>query len=458
MSTNSKNLYSPKQSKKSPSNPKKKFEKVDHFLAAKNTIETIGKENLFFSTGTFWLWKNDGVWHQTDDREIKRVIHQITCNEQITGPIVSSITDLIKTEVTKNDVDFDINSNDINCLNGELSYSDSGWVLKPHNREHFRTSIIPVSYNPLAEAPRFKQFISEVFSGDQDKAAKEMVIEEAIGYTLIPSCNHEKFMMLIGTGANGKSVLLRVLLDLIGRANVSAVQPEQFENRFQRAHLHKKLANIVTEIKEGGEIADAQLKSLTSGELTTAEKKFFPPFDFTPYATHWFGTNHLPHTRDFSDALFRRGIILTFNNKFEGLKRDVKLGDKLKDELSGILNIGLNGLSRLIENGCFTNCPSSAEALNQWRVEADQAAQFVDDCCESYPNKYTPSGELFKEYSTWADSNGIKRKLNQKNLTQRLEKLGYKRSRGAGGIRLITGIAIKKTDNFMTYDAASNGY
>ena len=60
-----------------------------------------------------------------------------------------------------------------------------------------------------------------------------------------------------------------------------------------------KLANLVTEIAEGAVMADAELKAITSGELTTAEHKNKDPFDFQPFSTCWFGTNHMPHTRDF---------------------------------------------------------------------------------------------------------------------------------------------------------------
>lgn len=439
--------------------PKKTKGKIDHLTTAKAVIDVIGEENIFFSLGSLWHWANDGVWHQIDDRVIKQAIHQITTEEQLTTPIVSSVVDMVKTETARTEVPFDNNPTFINCLNGELSYADGVWLINPHKREHYRTSIIPVTYDPTAQAPRFKRFLIEVFNGDEDQLEKIAIIEEAMGYSLIPSCHLEKFFMLIGSGANGKSVLLAALLELIGKKNVSAVQPDQFDNRFQRGHLFKKLVNIVTEIKEGGEIADAQLKSLTSGELTTAENKYVHPFDFIPYATHWFGTNHLPHTRDFSDALFRRGIILTFNNKFEGQKRDVRLGHTLKTELSGIFNIALEGLARLNQNLCFTECPSSNEALNLWRMEADQAAQFVEDCCEPEAGNSTASGELFRAYVAWADSNGIRHKLAHKTLTQRLDRLGYKHLRkGAGGTRTITGLSLKSSCTPAAYELASGGY
>lgn len=439
--------------------PKKTKGKIDHLETARATINVIGEENIFFSLDSLWHWKDDGVWHQINDRIIKQVIHDLNAEEQLTTPIISSVVDMVKTEVSRNDIIFDNNHKVINCLNGELSYFDGVWQLEPHNRDHYRTSIIPVIYDPTAQAPRFMEFLGEVFDGDDDYLHKIAVVEEAMGYTLIPSCHLEKFFMLIGSGANGKSVLLATLLELIGKKNVSAVQPDQFDNRFQRGHLFKKLANLVTEIKEGGEIADAQLKSLTSGELTTAENKFAPPFDFIPHATHWFGTNHLPHTRDFSDALFRRGIILTFNNKFEGQRRDVRLAEKLKNELSGIFNIALKGLARLNQNLCFTECASSNEALNLWRLEADQAAQFVDECCNREIGASTASGEIFKAYIVWAESNGIRHKLAQKTLSQRIDRLGFKLIRkGAGGKRTISGLSLSRSCTSEDYAVASRGY
>jgi hypothetical protein len=92
------------------------------------------------------------------------------------------------------------------------------------------------------------------------------------------------------------------------------------------------------------------------------EHKFRDPFEFRPYATCWFGTNHLPHTRDFSDALFRRAMVVPFNRKFTpGVDADPRLKDKLIEELPGILNLALDAYARVIERGAFTE-PQSCSA------------------------------------------------------------------------------------------------
>lgn len=417
----------------------------EQLAIARAVINDIGIDNLLYSIGCFWKWSESGVWQKADDREIKQAIHRVCSAENISASLVTSSLDLVKTECYRPGLQFDVHKQSINCLNGEIRFVDGNWILMPHEKTSYRTTVIPIAYDPTAKAPRFEQFLTELFMGDTDAADKRNIVLEAIGYTLLPTTYLEKFVMLIGGGANGKSVLLGILSSLVGKSNAVAIQPDQFENQFQRAHLQGKLANIVTEIKEGGEIADAQLKSLVSGELTTAEYKHKDAFEFYPFATHWFGTNHMPHTRDFSDALFRRAIILTFNNKFEGINKDVNLLDKLKLELPGILNLALDGATRLYKNKSFTASASSNQAINDWKLEADQVAQFIADKCKLEKGASTSSLGLYSSYREWSSEAGIRKVLGRKNFTGRLIRLGCSLERGTGGTRKIQGIKVNES-------------
>ena len=418
---------------------------------AKSVIDLIGLDNFIHQAGSLWKWSGSGVWKSTDDVEIKQVIQRVGQGKRINKAFISSVLDLVKTEVNDSEIIFNPETSSINCKNGELEYSkELGiWQLVAHDKKHFRTTLIPIEHDNKATAPRFSQFLREVFKEDADADAKVAVVEEALGYSLTTTTHLERFFVLIGVGANGKSVLLSVLHDLLGKAQTCAVQPSSFDSSFHRAHLHGKLANVITEIAQGAVIADDKLKSLVSGELTTAENKFKPLFDFRPFAKHWFGTNHLPHTKDFSEALFRRAILLTFNNKFEGSNRDVHLIEKLRLELPGILNLALSGLSRLNQNGEFTYCPSSEEAKRDWRKEVDQASQFVDAICEVGQEFSCTSKELFQAYSTWAESEGIRSKLYHRNFSNRLQLLGYGYKKGTKGTRMLLGIRVKEEDDFL---------
>jgi putative DNA primase/helicase len=433
------------------------YDESDHLEWARRLTGHMGFGNTLYTQTSFWTW-GGRVWEPVDDRIVKQHTHNMleAAEYPVTKGDVDCITDVFKTESFCTESVF--NRNDwwtINVKNGTLDLRDGVWVLRGHCREDYLTTQLPVDYVEGAQCPRFQQFLDEVFDGDPDAAQKIQCVLEFIGYTLLATCRYEKFMLLIGSGANGKSVLLGVVEALVGHKFVAAVQPSQFENRFQRAHLHTKLANIVTEIAEGAEIADAQLKSIVSGELTTAEHKMRPPFDFRPFATCWFGTNHMPHTRDFSDALFRRAIVMTFNNKFEGPRCDPHLKDRLLEELPGILVAGLQAVAGVIARGGFAIPESSLAATREWRNESDQVAQFVEEACQLVAGESVTSTALYNAYSIWAVAAGIKKTLGRKNFTTRLIRLGLVADRGTGGIRMIYGIRSSTSAMFPPWARAA---
>ncbi len=415
--------------------------KTTHVDVAELAVQKIGKESLVFALESFWKY-GAGLWQKIDDREIKQTIVECLGPKETTSPLVSSICELLKTILYQQNHEFDCEKRAINCINGELFWTDEKWELRPHRRESYRTTQIPVIYDPLATAPRFIQAMQEWFFGDDDAKGKMLLLCQALGYAILSNCDYEKFFLLIGNGANGKSVFLDLLRALVGAPNACAVQPSQLDNRFQRAHLLGRLVNIVTEIAEGAVINDAALKAIVSGELTTAEHKHQNPFDFSPFATCFFAANHMPHTSDFSDALFRRAIVITFNRKFEESQQDRHLKEKLVTELPGVLNLALGGIAEVFKKGCFHLPESSKRAAEMWRSECDQAVQFVDDRCEMAMGAKVSSGELYSAYKSWVEDMGIRKPLGQRSLTVRLTRLGIESGKGTAGARLLYGIKL----------------
>ena len=422
----------------------------DHLDLARMTLAEIGRANILSTEAFVWKWQERGVWAQQEDRGVKQAVQNRLDTEplvDVTANLVNSVTDVLKSEVYKPYHQFNRgNPETVNALNGELELSDGSWQLKPHNRDNYRTTQIPVEYDPYSDAPLFSAFLGQVFRDDPDRNEKTIAVLELMGYTLMSHARHERFVMLIGPGANGKSVLLSVLEKLLGSENVAGVQPANFDNRFQRAHLHEKLANIVTELKQGEVIADAELKAITSGEPATVEHKHKDPFVMRPFSTCWFGTNHMPHTRDFSDALFRRATILQFNRTFSDEEQDPLLKEKLLTELPGILNFALRAYGRALTDG-FTHPPSSEAAKQEWRLEADQVALFVDEVCERVEAAKVPVGEVFSYYQTWASQNGINKSMSKKGFRDRLTRLGfgsyrYLSTRYVTGLRLVSGASL----------------
>ena len=424
----------------------------DHLTVAREVIGYIGADKIICVGEGLWLWNESGVWQEVGDRLLRQKIQAVLEDQNIdvVAGTVGSIADVLKSEIYHQGHEFNLGKLEtVNCLSGEIQLEDNDWLdpgkwrCHPHEKQNYRTTQIPVEFGPNADAPRFKKFLQEIFEPDNDAQEKIRALLEIMGYTLMSHSRHEKFVMLIGAGANGKSVLLAVLEALCGCENVSGVQPSNFDRTFQRAHLHMKLANIVTELKQGEVIADAELKAITSGEPSTVEQKFKDPFLMRPFSTCWFGTNHMPHTRDFSDALFRRAVIITFNRVFSDNEKDAMLKEALFKELPGILNMALDAYAVALVHG-FTEPLSSVRSKQEWKLEADQVAQFVDDACQIDPEGKVNVTRLFGRYQIWTGGQGINKPLGIKSFRDRLTRLGYGHMRRSDG-KYVTGLTVPES-------------
>jgi len=420
-------------------------QKSSHHEIALEVIKKIGRENIKYYAHDIWRWnQKKGLWVITPDEVIKKRIIRIASGKNITSSHVESILKFIKTEAHST-IDYFNRKRDwrvINCLNGEAHFEGGKWALKEHNRESYFIYQIPVNFDETAKCPRFTQFFDEVFAPDPDKKEKVKLLQEFAGYSLTTSCEYERSLLLIGGGKNGKGVFLRALIAMLGEKNVAGVQLNQFEEKFSIAHLHGKLANIATEIDAGAIFPDAKYKAITSGELMNAQHKYGKLFDFKPYSTLFFATNHLPHTRDTTYAFFRRTEIIKFNVQFDGDKCDTTLDKKLVGELPGILNFALAGLQRLQKNRDFTKVVSCIQMKQTWERSADQVKSFVDDECVLDRSAKIPTADLYNAYVKWTEESGIKSPLNKNNFSSKLEHLDCEHHRD-GKVRSIIGIKLK---------------
>ena len=135
---------------------------------------------------------------------------------------------------------------------------------------------------------------------------------------LSPGWSAVKYLLLIGDGRNGKSVLLSMLSDLFGAANVSHVTRQQMAERLPVCtELNDKLLNIIFD-GEMSYIKDSSMeKTLIAGE---------PGFVRLLYengntkvqtnALFLEALNHEPKTRDKSSALQKRLSRFWFPNTY----------------------------------------------------------------------------------------------------------------------------------------------
>ena len=125
--------------------------------------------------------------------------------------------------------------------------------------------------------------------------------------------------MNIGGGANGKSTFLEVLQCFLGEYNVSNVSIHALQvDRFVKARLDGKLANIYADISSSDLKETDVLKMLITGENIDVEKKNLDGYSMKNTAKLFFSANKFPEVADQSIGFFRRFIIIQWLQNFTG--------------------------------------------------------------------------------------------------------------------------------------------
>jgi P4 family phage/plasmid primase-like protien len=308
----------------------------------------------------------------------------------------------------------------INLKNGTFEITPKNTRLKPFSRDDFITYQLPFEYNPDAIARLFEEYLDKVLP---DKKLQN-ILAEYLGYVFIrtSTLKLEKTLLLYGKGANGKSVFYEIVRSLFGEQNTSEYSLQNLTNDsgYQRAMIAHKLVNYASEIN--GRLEASIFKQLVSGEPVEARLPYGNPFIMTDYAKLIFNCNELPRDVEYTEAYFRRFLIIPFNITIPENEQDKQLAQKIIDkELSGIFNWVLRGLNRLLEQEQFTDSEIVRDIRKQYENESDSVRLFIDESgYKSSPTGYVMIKALYQEYRTYCQDEGFK-PVSNVNFRKRLE-------------------------------------
>ena len=307
-------------------------------------------------------------------------------------------------------------------------------VLHTHSPDHFLSNRLEIPWNPSASCPLWQLTLSEIFAPDADREQKISLLQEFFGYCLVADTTMHKFLWMVGGGGNGKSLVLSVMEQIIGKHNISHAQLDRIQDKFVRAELKGKLLNISSEMSAQSTVSDGYLKQIVAGDMLEAERKYEPSFSFKPYVRLIGATNELPRLLDHSEGFFRRAIILTFNRMFTATEQDRTREARLIEERAGIMTWAVAGLQRVMLNKVFTIPRSSVEALAQYRVESNNVQQFAEEFLEKTDNKndWVKADQLFSTFREWVSNCGYK-PLAISTFKTRMLALGFEQKRENSG-------------------------
>lgn len=358
---------------------------VDYFLKEYAIITFSDTDEIFIY--------NEGVYWSHGDKRISKEIQKLIPQFVVTH-IVNEVMGQIKRTTYKEREDIKEPIDKLCLKNGILNLTTL--EIEPHSPDLIFFNRINVTYDIEKTCPKILKFLKEVVS-----EVDLVILQEFMGYCLYKRYFIHKALMLVGSGANGKSTLIRLLKEFLGQENCSSIPLQQLENnRFALSTLFGKLSNIFADLPARALRETSIFKMLTGEDLIPAEKKFKDHFFFDNYAKMIFSANQIPRSPDDSDAFFRRWIIINFPNQFLNEKADKNLIRKIttSEELSGFLNFAIKGLKRLISKGDFSNSKTIQQVRETYIRQSDSVGAFIMDCVLISSEDFIPKKEVYTFY------------------------------------------------------------
>ena len=177
---------------------------------------------------------------------------------------------------------------------------------------------------------------------------------------------------------NGKSTFCNIILKVFGDYGGTFSSDNLFINsgkssRFAKAFLKGKRLIVFSESELGARLNDGMVKQLCFTDRIKGEKKFKDEFDFVLYHTLVLYTNHLPKVSAGDDGLWRRVVIILFNNKFTGKNDTKNFSDVLFEQCREyILYWVMEGAKIVYDNKFYIDEPKVvSEAKKQYKNDND---------------------------------------------------------------------------------------
>ncbi len=326
----------------------------------------------------------------------------------------------------------DTHKNLLGVANGVIDLKTG--IIRPGQREDLITHSTNIHYAPDSSAPRWIQFLTEIFQANQELIS---FIQRAVGYSITGSMSEQVFFICHGPGSDGKSVFLNIL-QLIGGDYAVNTPIQTFQSGMQTTigndvlRLRSKRIVTASEIEKDTSLNAGRIKALTGGDLVTGRGlylDFSRASDFYPEAHIWLATNYLPTIATDDKGMWRRVIVLEFTKEFGEAEKDLELFEVLKSERGGILAWAIEGATKWYQEGlCIPE--SVRKAITEYRNQGDWLSDFLTECAIIDEESSVGAGEIQNAYRAWAFKEGT-RPVSTQELSRVLQGRGFPKTRGS---------------------------
>ncbi|MFD8573329.1 phage/plasmid primase, P4 family [Streptomyces sp. NPDC059639] len=280
----------------------------------------------------------------------------------------------------------------------------------PNKDFHSRSTSVAPQALPT---PRWERFLTDTFGSEVE--GQEMIdyLQVLLGYSVTGDVGGQILPFLFGSGKNGKSVLLDVLMKLLGdyadAAPPGFLMARPYEGHpTDLAELHGRRVIVCSEVKPGDKFDEARVKLLTGGDRIKARRMRQDFFSFEPTHKLWLLGNHRPEVGTGGFAFWRRMRLIPFERVVSDDRKIDNLADILvTEEGPGILGWLIDGARRYLAGDRDLTGPERVRiATSAYAETEDHTGRFYDETCALAPELRAEQTSLYSAYKRWCHNEG----------------------------------------------------
>jgi len=325
--------------------------------------------------------------------------------------------------------DFDRHKDLLAARNGVIDLRTG--ELLPHDAALLLSRRLEFDFDPDARAPRWEQFLEEVFNTEPELPA---FMQRLTGYGITGETSEQCFAVLYGRGANGKSVFVDTLTRVF-RSITSTTQFATFE-RTQAGGIPNDIAALkgsrLVMASEGSQdrlMDEATIKRVTGGDMVTARFMRQEFFEFAPQFLIFLASNYRPAVRGQDAGFWRRVKLVPFSRFFDVHERDHGLQDKLMSEAQGIIAWAVKGAAIWYEGGSLFEPDVIKSQTENYKNDSNALEGFLPGMFQFDAEQTTTLEELWRGYLNWCEDENLptKERWTRRTFARSLDERGLAR-------------------------------
>ena len=299
----------------------------------------------------------------------------------------------------------------------------------PHDYVSKSTKINYIPLDEIKKCPKKSKQIGEITNFMKQLFPDENLckyIWELLASCLIGINYNQTFNIFMGIGSNGKSLLLKMMKNILGEYYELLPLSYITQKRTGVGQASSEIAKLqgvrltgTNESSENDKFNEGVIKELTGGDPIQARALWKDSITFVPQCKVILATNNLPEITATDEGTWRRIRQIPFESRFVNnpvhddplhpyqFKKDMTLETKINNWNETFMAMLVDIVFKT--NGIVNDCEKVLASSNEYRSGQDVIIKFITEKTRQTEGKKIQKGALTEEYGQWFRVNFGKR-------------------------------------------------